>query len=692
MATSKSKKELALGLVCAVTAVAVPWMPHVLSEAKELFGDLLPAMFGQESIGRLTLEKIAEFAVHIGSSAFEKLPEAWSKEHNYDLERALALAYLESLEHLANEAKSEELQNQFKEFLPLWTRRIERVLKDETVSFLFSARSEEAGGFSPQQFILDLDEPGKAEKLLADDVVSTLQRWASEETVHNSGGYVQQLGLDDKVHLADPLLSHLRLELPKEVPHRFGQVVRRKEFERSWIAFQQAHWLTIGRCLRELAALNQTLIEKVDRLVSEPRFPAAMAQELSEFLSRSREREAVTNEWLAEIVDRLLGIEGRIVSRVDDQADRLSGEIAQTQGKIIGAIQNRPDSPTLFKPGSAPPLPSLIIGREDALRDLKARLGVTADQSSATVQVLTAVRGWPGVGKTTLASALAHDPEIAAAFPDGILWASLGQKPDLLSELAAWGRALGTDDLLRVNSLEEASARLTALLRNKRMFIIVDDAWQTEHALPFKVGGRGCAMLITTRITSVAQAIAPTAKDVYWLAVLSPEDSLELLRQLAPEVVIHYPDQSLELVRELEGLPLAIQVAGHLLNVEAITGWGVTELLTELREGARILKEKAPAGYADIENQTMPTVAVLLQKSTDYLDKHTRDCFAYLGAFAPKPATFDLAAMKEVWEVDDPVPTARNLVDRGLLEPATADRFQMHALLVTHAHSLLTWE
>ncbi len=345
----------------------------------------------------------------------------------------------------------------------------------------------------------------------------------------------------------------------------------------------------------------------------------------------------------------------------------------------------------LFKPGSAPPLPSLIIGREDALRDLKARLGVTADQSSATVQVLTAVRGWPGVGKTTLASALAHDPEIAAAFPDGILWASLGQNPDLLSELAAWGRALGTDDLLRVNSLEEASARLTALLRNKRMFIFVDDAWQTEHALPFKVGGRGCAMLITTRITSVAQAIAPTAKDVYWLAVLSPEDSLELLRQLAPEVVIHYPDQSLELVRELEGLPLAIQVAGHLLNVEASTGLGIVALLTDLREGARILKEKAPAGYADIENQMIPTVAVLLQKSTDHLDRHTKDCFAYLGAFAPKPATFDLAAMKAVWEVDDPVPTAQNLVDRGLLEPV-AGRFQIHALLVTHARSLLTWE
>jgi transcriptional regulator with XRE-family HTH domain len=408
--------------------------------------------------------------------------------------------------------------------------------------------------------------------------------------------------------------------------------------------------------------------------------------------------------WTQDDLAERSGISKRAIEEIEKGGRALPRNVAtlaqtlgvETKDLLIEHESVRPSASqveaSLFKPGSAPPLPSLIIGREDALRELKARLGISAgSQSSATVQVLTAVRGWPGVGKTTLAAALAHDPEIAAAFPDGVLWASLGQNPDLLSELAAWGRALGTDDLLRVNNLEEASARLTALLRNKRMLIIVDDAWETQHAMPFKVGGRGCAMLITTRITSVAQAIAPTAKDVYRLAVLSPENSLELLRQLAPEVVTQYPNQSLELVRELEGLPLAIQVAGHLLNAEASAGLGITELLAELREGARILIEKAPAGYTDIENQVIPTVAVLLQKSTDYLDQHTRDCFAYLGAFAPKPATFDLAAMKAVWEVDDPAPTARSLVDRGLLEPV-AGRFQMHALLVTHARSLLTWE
>ena len=81
-------------------------------------------------------------------------------------------------------------------------------------------------------------------------------------------------------------------------------------------------------------------------------------------------------------------------------------------------------------------------------------------------------------------------------------------------------------------------------------------------------------------------------------------------------------------------------------------------------------------------------MAVLLQKSTERLDEHTRDYFAYLGVFAPKPATFDLEAMRAVWQIDDPKPFARILVDRGLLE-AVGGRFQMHALLVMHAKSLL---
>jgi hypothetical protein len=376
------------------------------------------------------------------------------------------------------------------------------------------------------------------------------------------------------------------------------------------------------------------------------------------------------------------------------------GDISKATGVAIGdgahvEIHEAPPAP---KPGSAPPLPSLVIGREDDLQNLKARLGLTGETS---LQVLTAIRGWPGIGKTTIAAVLAHDPDIATSFPDGVLWTSLGPKPNLFSELATWGRALGTDDLLRAKTLEEATAQLTAMLRNKRMLLIIDDVWESEHAVPFKVGGSGCATLITTRITTVAEALAPTPDAIYRLPVLTFEKALELLTVLAPSVVAQNRKQCLELVQELEGLPLALQVAGRMLHVEESRGFGVKELIAELREGVKLLKAKAPSDRVDfvkapadqvnITEETTPTVTVLLQRSTDRLDELTRDCYAYLGVFAPKPATFDLEAMKAVWQVEQPESIVRTLVDRGLLEfVRELGRYQMHALLVAHAKSLLT--
>lgn len=336
-------------------------------------------------------------------------------------------------------------------------------------------------------------------------------------------------------------------------------------------------------------------------------------------------------------------------------------------------------------PGIAPPFPPFVfIGRESALRDVK---GLVSNMELPGKEKIAVVRGWPGVGKTTLVGVIGRDAEIAKTFPQGVLWTSLEQKPNVLSEMARWGRALGTDEILRAPTLPEATAQLAALLRQRRMLLIVDDVWETAHAVPFtEVVGDQCALLITTRMTSVAEELSPDKKGPYVLPVLTDDDSLKLMRVLAPEIVEQHEDECRELVRDLECLPLALHVAGRLLRSEAKLGWGVADLIEEIREGARLMPEPAPIDR--IEGENIPTVSALLTKSTKVLDEFTRECFAFLGAFAPKPATFDLAAMKAVWEIDDPKQIVRKLVDHGLLEPVGEGRFQMHRILVEHARSL----
>jgi hypothetical protein len=339
-------------------------------------------------------------------------------------------------------------------------------------------------------------------------------------------------------------------------------------------------------------------------------------------------------------------------------------------------------------PGLGPPLPGLIvIGREDSLSVVKALLQTPHPQQSELN--LTVVRGWPGVGKTTLVGVLGRDPEVLKAFPDGVLWTALERGPNLMTKLADWGRNLGTDDLLRTPTVEEAIVKLAALLRHRRMLLIVDDIWTASDAVPFlRVATQTkCAMLATTRLTAVADELALSEQQIYVLPVLTEDNSIILMRYLAPDPVDQYPSECRELVRDLGYLPLALHVAGRLLKTEAKLGLNVVDLIAAIREGAKVLEEAAPLDYKT-DGSTLPTVQALLKKSTDSLDEFTRDCFAYLGAFASKPSTFDAHALEAVWEVDDPAPTIRKLVAHGLLERVGPSRFQMHELLVKHAKSL----
>lgn len=339
-------------------------------------------------------------------------------------------------------------------------------------------------------------------------------------------------------------------------------------------------------------------------------------------------------------------------------------------------------------PGITPPFPNFVfIGREDAIADVKQLLGNPGETTAQSR--ITVVRGWPGVGKTSLVGVIGRDPDIARMFPQGVLWTSLEQKPNLLSEMARWGRAIGTDEILRAPTLKEATAQLAALLRHRRMLLIVDDIWDTAHAIPFAEAlGTQCALLATTRLPAVAEQLTNSEDHIYTLPVLTEEYSLKLLRLLVPAIVAEHEDECRELVRDLECLPLALHVAGRLLRSEARMEWGVIDLISDIRTGARLLPEPAP--QVRVEGETLPTVSALLMKSTEMLDEFTRDCFAFLGAFAPKPATFDLAALQAVWEVDDPKPIVRKLAGHGLLEPVGEGRFQMHRILVDHARSLCT--
>jgi DNA-binding SARP family transcriptional activator len=347
----------------------------------------------------------------------------------------------------------------------------------------------------------------------------------------------------------------------------------------------------------------------------------------------------------------------------------------QIRNKTIGAASGGVNITSVL-----PPLPILLIGRDKVRNELYQKL--------QREHPIIAIQGWPGVGKSTIAALLAHDPAIRVLYPDGTLWVSLGENPNLMAELSKWANALGIPMRGYLLDTEELSSKIAAALRDKKVLLIVDDVWQIAHANAFKVQGHHSAFVCTTRFNDIARELTPTPDHIYKLRVLEESAGLTLLKVLAPEVVARYPQHTVELVNDLEGLPLALQVAGCLLHTEFELGWSIIDLLNDLRNGEILMNADAPAGMIGLEQETRPTVAKLIQKSTDRLDETTRMRFAYLGLFAPKPATFDLGAMAAVWDVSDPRPIIRTLANRGLLEPLAIGRFQIHALLVIHARTI----
>ena len=222
----------------------------------------------------------------------------------------------------------------------------------------------------------------------------------------------------------------------------------------------------------------------------------------------------------------------------------------------------------LFDP-AIPPSPggnSELVGRESFLAQVKQLLW---ENNSLN---LIALQGLPGMGKTALAVALAADPTVQERFRGGILWAGLGQKPDVLGHLARWGKLLG----ISPSSVEDANSQvswgqvLRAAIGRRRLLLVIDDAWNVEDALAFQVGGERCAHILTSRLPHIAFAFARDR--ALTVPELTKADGLSLLARYVPEVVEQAHEHAQALVQAVGSLPLALTLMGNYLAARAFTG------------------------------------------------------------------------------------------------------------------------
>lgn len=177
---------------------------------------------------------------------------------------------------------------------------------------------------------------------------------------------------------------------------------------------------------------------------------------------------------------------------------------------LLEELQNRqlstqsaiPDG--LGKLSNVPNFPPHFLNRSDQLMAVKALLLAEA-QAEETQRVV--IHGMGGTGKSVLAVALARDDEVRKAFPDGVLWITLGKEP---KNLVLWQKYLikqiGNEEIDFKNILL-GRAILQKLLVEKTCLLILDDLWNVEHATAFLALGTQCKLLVTTRSINIVNEL-----------------------------------------------------------------------------------------------------------------------------------------------------------------------------------------
>lgn len=344
-----------------------------------------------------------------------------------------------------------------------------------------------------------------------------------------------------------------------------------------------------------------------------------------------------------------------------------------------GAIED-PVIPLFFAPSTG------LVGRERLLSQLTARL-------TSGKQSVVALSGLPGVGKTTLAAALANDAEIKSHFADGVLWVGLGPGPDVPGLLSRWGALLGipSAQAVRLSSSEEWMRVLRIIIGSRRLLLVIDDAWRIEAALAFKVGGPHCAYLLTTRFPPLALQFAPEGATP--VAELSEEEGLLLLSQLVPEVVSAEPESARLLVRAVGGLPLALTIAGSYLRTQAYSKQPrrIRAALGRLQEAQERLLLTRPSALAErgstLASDAPISLQTLIEVSEQHLSKPARYALRALSVFPPKPNSFSEEAALTV--CGEPVEALDELSDAGLLESSEPGRYTLHQVPADYARAHL---
>ncbi|KAL6622757.1 hypothetical protein ACP70R_032636 [Stipagrostis hirtigluma subsp. patula] len=269
---------------------------------------------------------------------------------------------------------------------------------------------------------------------------------------------------------------------------------------------------------------------------------------------------------------------------------------------------------------------------------------LTKDIAEGDPVSVCAVVGMAGMGKTTLAKIVCHEPRVLANF-NAVVW--LPVSVDFNTEAMARVMLESiTGKRTAYSSMYLLQNSLTDTLRYRKVLLILDDVWEDSNTdkwealvAPLRVCKKGSRILLTTRMQSVVNMAATAtgvAAECLKLDDLDEDDSLMLLKSRLPSQVDSEDYDNLmligeQIVKKIGGCPLVTSLVASWLGSHMETHhWN-----TVLQRGWQHIIEKG---------------IIFESFRLSYYCLHTelQACFRYCSLF-PKGYKFNKKELAKMW-------------------------------------------
>jgi transcriptional regulator with XRE-family HTH domain/tetratricopeptide (TPR) repeat protein len=316
-------------------------------------------------------------------------------------------------------------------------------------------------------------------------------------------------------------------------------------------------------------------------------------------------------------------------------------------------------------PSGLPHEAASFVGRATELEVLKTAL--CAMPAGALRPVVCAIDGLAGMGKTALATQVAH--ALAPRFPDGVLFLDMhgytGSVPPL-TPAEALDRLLRRLDVAVPAEADERAAWFRAQLMHRSFLLVLDNVLDAEQVRPLIPPTADTRLLITSRNRLAALEVSRQLS----LGPLSQDEGEQLLEDSVPPSA---PTRAIaDIVRACGKLPLALTIAAARLR----TGTTAEELSESLTS--------SPDRLEEIQDGERSLVAAF-DVSYRGLPEGARGTFARLGLFPGDDWTADHVMVLDESSLPAAIRGLERLLGGRLVDRGPDGRYRFHDLVAAYA-------